>query len=580
MAAIAYQVRAIFETLPTGYYLGRPIKVTLSDTSKDSFYNVISDEITISAPTIIETATEANLEGEDLEELIRGLFYHEISHAILTGPHAAEAEQYWNASQRSHTLFNIVEDERIETILKDYYMKVNFKKNIFLITKFDGHKPKNMEEAFYMLTRYHIGHAKWLNRMENLLKQYSHLNAASDQWKWRDFQQEIDRFYKEFANEPENLNPPMPQQGQGQQGQGGQGNQSKQSQNGQGNGQQQPQNQSKQQNNGGNGNQDQNSGNDQQQQNGSGDQQSQNGAGNDQQDQQQNGGGSQTGDEEAQDQNGAGAGANDQNGNEEGVAQSQENKDAEEKAAAVPDFKIPGTGRGLENSIMKEALNAVTNKFVNAKIVARLQKMINESQKKKGMYSGFRRTYSGRIDPRACDREDCRFWTRQSVNSSNKMYSKIHFNLFIDHSGSFDSCNAAINELLRALYQVISPDFEFDVITIDTEIVEWDRPDQYVFEANGGTNLTNKIGPIFKKHQKRGCNNYNIVVFDGDAHGRGYSQAEEPFNHFDTPNTVLVVDSDNADYIKHLTACKKKVINNNYAEHFIEEVLTLLERII
>ena len=198
------------------------------------------------------------------------------------------------------------------------------------------------------------------------------------------------------------------------------------------------------------------------------------------------------------------------------------------------------------------------------------------ANKKKGYYSNSRRTYNnGRIGPRNIVENDYK-WFNDKGRNNNKAYSKIHFNLFIDNSGSW-SADLEVNQFIRALNEIKSTDFDFDVITINCDIVEWPTSDAYVFRSGGGTNLSNAIAPIIKKHTLPGCQNYNIVVFDGDAHG-SCNAADEPFRHFNTTNSILVVDESNAQFIKNLNSCKKQIIRSNYSQHFIAAVLELLER--
>ena len=109
------RIEAIYKTLPIGYYLGRKITMELSKTSEDSFYAPASDAITISAPCIIKACEPIVSEEVDLEEVIRGLVYHEISHVILTGKTPLDLKSV----QRAPSVFNIVEDERIEEAIEE-----------------------------------------------------------------------------------------------------------------------------------------------------------------------------------------------------------------------------------------------------------------------------------------------------------------------------------------------------------------------------------------------------------------------------------------------------------------------------
>lgn len=578
------KVRAIFDTLPIGYYLGRNIKVELSETSLDSYFNPIGDNIVISAPTILATARKRMIKGEDVEELIRGLFYHEISHVILTGKVCAEAEKRYGMRGKLHEIVNIFEDERIETILREYYMKTNFRKNIFLINDYNGQPPKNPHEAFYHLVRFHNGKEEFIREMEKLISKYAHLNAASDEYEWERYIRDIAAFYNKVTSnfDPDDYNN---EEGEGDSGEGD-GEESESS--GSGSSSSGSSSDSK-------GSKSSKSSGDKKSEGGSsssseGEDEESGSSGADGEDESDSGeddaDGSGSRKDEGEEEKGKSSGEGDEKSDSKEKAKrsdkagSDEGEKAEARAKKVKEFKVPNTEAGLGNSIMKKAIEEVLNAYLDVMLQTRIRKLIEMAEKKKGTFGAAYQSYSGRINPRACDRDDCKWWVKDNRTGSNKMYTKTHFNLFIDHSGSFEDCNEAINKLLKALMTVISPDFDFDVITIDTQITEWDRPDQFVFEANGGTDLNNKIAPVFRKHQKRGCNNFNIVVFDGEAHNYGYSQSDEPFNHFDTSNTILVVDSSNERFVRHLHNCKKKIINRDYEKYFIDEVLTLLERTI
>ena len=496
-------LRPIFVTLPIGLYLKRDIRTELSETSKDSYYDPIGDLLVVSAPTIIRTANYLIKKGiklnyDELEKLIRGLFYHEMSHAILTGPNYFEGiKSFVDKDSYFADIANIVEDERIETILKDYYLLTNFRENIILINQFEGQAPRDPEDAFYQFIRFHVAEQKWLNRLEQLLTRFVNLNAKSSANAWSDYFAEVERLHKDFVKDYK----PAPQN----------------------------------------------------KTNGNG-----NGDGNN-------------------DNNGANVGDNISD-DADGENQTDANENGNGKSKLPDEFNLPNTGRGLDNPVMNRALEQVTNQFINAQLSARLQKIIDNVNKKKGMFGGKYNSYSGRLDPRSCGREDCKFWTKSGDISANR-YNKTHFNLFIDNSWSFKNNDEKINELLRALMQFISETFDFDVITINTKIVEWETPNAHIFKSDGGTDLNNKIKDVYEKHQKNQCNNYNIVVFDGEAH-ETCSWRDEPFKVFDTKNTVLVVDEKNRKFVKGLSNCALKIVSDNYANHFINTVLDLLEQVI
>jgi hypothetical protein len=170
------EVNEIFKTLPVGYYLGRKINHILSETSAASYYNPEDDVIVISYPTIAEMIGRIDEKfAMSKETIIRSILYHEISHVILT---PANMKRYANTNEEADAI-NIVEDERIETLLADYYMDVNFKKNIILANNWHGEEGTTLFEKFYHLVRFRQGEPEWLHRLEKVLEYGENIVSSS-----------------------------------------------------------------------------------------------------------------------------------------------------------------------------------------------------------------------------------------------------------------------------------------------------------------------------------------------------------------------------------------------------------------
>ena len=537
-------IKSIFDTLSVSYYLGRKIDVVLSKTSKNSFYAPEKDLIVISAPSIARVIFEGNFDRAYIEQVVRGLLYHEVSHVILSGKNWIGIA----SNKKEQKNLNIFEDERIETILANYYINTNFKKNIILLNNYHGQAPRNADEAWYFTVRFHVGEAKWIDYTEQLINKYADLTATASRYEWREYLSDIMDFYNEFCkdwneNNEETESAPSEEDEEksesefqksffGSDGHDGDAEDYDFDENA--------------------------SGNDVPNDADSDDEANGSGKSDDKSDE-----ADKKSDKESD------------NGEESDKMTEEE---AEERANNTRKFKSAANKNqpGSTSPILRKAFENF-NDFENANLTAKLAKILMMANKKKGFYSNSRSTYnSGRINPRSI-KDDNYKWFIDKGHNSDKRYSKIHFNLFIDNSGSW-SAELEINQLIRALNKIKSPDFDFDVITINTNIVEWPTSDAYVFEASGGTDLSNAIAPVIKKHTKAGCYNYNIVVFDGAAHG--YYNTSEPFLNFNTDNTILVVDDSNKDFVKNCNTCKKKIISDNYAAHFIDAIIELLERTI
>ena len=187
------ETKAIADALPIGIYAKRRIRCSLREDENTSFYSPMTDEIIISYPQIT-CALKMTPENEDKEVAIRSMLYHEVSHAILTG---------WNG--RVTDQFNIFEDERIETVLNDFYLDVDFAKQVYRINGIqsndDLEAPKDAMGAFYQLVRFHKGDADLLDRVKKLLVKYAPLsktmlNLPSGE-SWWDYNREINDLFNE-----------------------------------------------------------------------------------------------------------------------------------------------------------------------------------------------------------------------------------------------------------------------------------------------------------------------------------------------------------------------------------------------
>lgn len=160
------QVETILKTLPIGYYIGRNIKVSLSESEQCSFYDQINDEILISYQQLLMSfAAVENV--EDVETFVRTMLYHEVSHAMLT------------PKMKMDPVLNIFEDERIETLLKDYYQNTDFKRFVKLVNNFKGEAPKSAMQAFYQIVRYRVGPQNFVDRVCRIIIGAKTINRAT-----------------------------------------------------------------------------------------------------------------------------------------------------------------------------------------------------------------------------------------------------------------------------------------------------------------------------------------------------------------------------------------------------------------
>lgn len=587
MVVARYMVEDILKTLPIGYYLGRNINVVLDD-GANSFFDPIADKITIGYGMFKQTFAKVKTSYEmDLEEVIRGVLYHEISHVILT---PKNLKMY---NKRIADQINIFEDERIETLMHNYYLKVNFKKNIIFICDYHGYtKPKNAMDAFYQIVRFHAGPQQFIDRVKHIIKHFKNINAISTGGFVSDYVFEIEKLYndiaKDFKRNPENYN------------------QQPQNQNQNGNGQ----------NDDNNSDQTQNNSNNPQNSNSSDCSDSSDSSSNDETEQTSDSGSSKSDDkskdkDQSNDTNES-DGNNDSNDRANDHANEDKNSKDKNDAKSNSSSKSAGHNLNDENdvsvdnpnelnddkvddlikefdeafdenevkSIVKSAINSILNVYYDPQITVKLQQIIDAKLKQKNKNGSAINSYSGRLNVRAvANRDDYKWWAQQNREGHINMYSKVHFNLIIDNSWSFHRNDRMMNKFLQSLSKIKNPDFDFDVITVNDNIVEWPKNTVQEFCSNAGTHLSSLIKYVIKDHTQPRANNYTIVCFDGDASPDRVGSNSNAFCYLDSPNTIIVTDRSNSRYVSEACSKSKIIITDNYCNEFINAILTLLERV-
>lgn len=181
------EVNDILKTLPISYYLGRKLEVELSKTSDGSYFEIMNDKIVLSYKMIVEAIGRATV--TTLENDVRNLLYHEVSHAMLTPTNIY-----------SDAIYNIFEDERIETICKDTYMGVDFKEFVVRMNDFKGEAPENETQFFYQIVRYRLGPAQFVDEVERIIDEFATMTRYNDADRVYWYMREIRELYKKIAN--------------------------------------------------------------------------------------------------------------------------------------------------------------------------------------------------------------------------------------------------------------------------------------------------------------------------------------------------------------------------------------------
>jgi len=499
---------SIVNTLPVGFYTGRRIDIVLDKDEETSFYDPMEDKIIVSYPIIAMRMAQTPYGTCDEEEAVRSMLYHEVSHAILT-----PAQELNNSFQ-----LNCMEDERIETVLRNYYHGVNFRKQ--LLDVHGGHAPKakNAEGAFFNAVRFGLGTGKVQTEVNRILKKYAKMNRGTRRWEknkeyghWGAgyYEEEVDDLWylirKEFKDHPEEF---QPQSGDGKSG---------------------PQEMDKMKSHGSQveGNED-------------------------------------------------GEGAENKDMGAEEASESTEAYKGEphECELSTEDIKhMVGASLGHDVNL-DEAQVAKLNEFQKA-----VELIIGNFNKKNKGGSGIN-AYSGVFNPRAVARKDYRYFERPMTTQGNNKFGTCHLNLIIDSSGSFYDNVPLTNGILAVLSEIErkNRNFSMDVAFINHEFRLCESVRERKMVANGGNAIPDNMKEILIKLQKPQTCNYNIVLFDGDAICQDY-YGKDPckmFSVFDMKQTTLITDPDNEVYMRTPFTSTKVVVTRNYTKELIDHIIHAL----
>lgn len=501
--------------LPVGYYIGKNVDVKLSKNYNNSFYNLNNQTITISYSQISDALNK--LEDESLyEEVVRSNFYHELGHAMLT--------PCINKFVKFDSILNVFEDERIERKLDDYFLGVNFKRNVELLNSKSG--SYSDFSKFFDLVRFRIGPDKFLNRVETLLNKYSELNSVSSRSDFYQYDRDVHSLYNDFTGNPNSSNSDTDScsRDNDNNSSGNSCDSSEDSINSD-----------------------------------SSDDFSSEDSDNENFNTVSNGSSSCSSDDEG----------------DEGVRTSSEISDSEEGFRRNKNLDLSNFSE-RNQEILEEFESIVNSSSEDIKLTSELLQIFNSANKVHKLSGSALNSYSGVFDPRSVVREDYKYFLVKGRGDKRK-FSKINLNLFIDRSGSMSLNEKYVNSLICSLVKVkkLNSNFDFNIITLGDSGQTIEDLNTFVYTAYDGTRIYKELYRLYKKVQNPDFENYNIVLFDGYCYG------EENFGAFNNKNVIIVADDSNSDNIKKYAPSSRKVfISNNYATCFIGEVVKLLRSVV
>lgn len=504
-------VRDTLKRLPVGYYIGREVKVVPEDDIQTSYYDMLNDTIHIDTRTIVDTVSRLTDDAtlEDIEYDVRCMLYHELSHAMLTP-----------RSLKPTFAVNVVEDVRIEGVLKGYYLNTDFEEfNQRYISATPNDCAANGFIRFCKIGEEATPELR--AELNEILRKYRRLDARSDDYNVYGYDRDIKYLYDHYKEWWNDNHDQDQSQDQGDEDQDTQGMSN-------------PSNESS----------------------GEG-----TGAG--------SGSGQPSGGESGED---AGTPCN-------GQVPTSGHKDSEGDEISSTDTLSHGQSFGKE---IREKLQQITEEYRNEYLMTEFDRILRNFKKVTSARSSAVNTYSGVLDPRSAGREDYRLFLQHNTNGNARGFSKIHLNLFLDESGSFCSSEHIAREIIYTLCWLEKqiPNFDFTLIRCGDGETIADKNDMK-YSAHTGTAIGADVFNTFKKVQRRDAENYNILLYDGRAYsnwvGEGHDGYIGNFAAYNTSNTLIITDPENKDAVETYCPSARKVISKNYTDELIKNLVKMTE---
>lgn len=504
------RAQSILQTLPVGYYLKRNITVELSETASTSYIDLQNEIITI-AMNNFHKAHKSVASDEQLEETVRAILYHELSHALLT-------------PKKLHvtSIMNVFEDERIETLLKNFYINVDFKQNIGKIVNVNTLSDMEPWDLFFKIVRFRQGPKHFVDRVPYLIKTHMHITAETKEL-W-EYEYDVERFYNDVKRYAEELK--LEHEAKLEK--------------------ERLERETKEQVDESIETEDEETTSDEVEQELVNEDE----------------------DEVEEDE-------------EPIIIETNGDSNTEKDENELTDEELEELTSNIIVVLNERMDNSETKQYVKE-----LTPIIKQARTQQNNTSSAINSYSGVFNPRSVVNNDYRYFVQKNRAGHLKQFSKIRLNLYIDRSGSFSYSQDTVNAFLNALAKLEKEvtDFEFNVVTIGSGEIMHAKNDRQI-KCSGGNALTNKIFEIAKSLTCTDCTLYNIVLFDGNAfsHDVPYSiqkmSSELNFKVFNSTNTYIISDYSNQHIIAKYAPLAKTTITKNYAKDFKQQILNILQNV-
>ena len=176
-------IENILQTLPIGYYLGYKFDTDLTDSEQ----SVIEDKTIYLSYYQVENYVKL-CSSLDTESVVRTALYSELSTVLLTPE---------GMLTRCSEHLSVFERERVESLLRNYYMNTNFKELAFCQA---NKQPCTVEDAWFILVRLRNGPEYFLKGVHKIIEKYSNIKYDDlPNYKSRyEYQREVDELYTLF----------------------------------------------------------------------------------------------------------------------------------------------------------------------------------------------------------------------------------------------------------------------------------------------------------------------------------------------------------------------------------------------
>ena len=601
---LSSESQKILNTLPIAHYLKvDTIPVVFDNLSSTSYFSPSEFTIHVALANIADAiigSGKKEITNADLEKTIRCFLYHEISHAILTPKNLMSAAS-GGYTLLNPTLANILEDERIETLLSNYYHNVDFKQNLHNVVKLQQARDFTSFVFNAVRFRYCPINSKDVNdKVNDFIKRTSAIGALSNEYYLCSDMERFLRYLKgiwdSLPKTPSTSKSASKQAGSGT-GKGASSSSSEEAE------ETEEQNKDSQDCSSKQSSEKDNEGKE------NAEDESKDSLEDSSEEQKEE----SSNNEESADNDNSSTGETSEEKIDESECQDADSPLSDEEigqavAKVVLQIKQESADYGKYTMKIRDFQCDNNTKVELLKVIVRnVGTGVHESQAQYG--------YSGRFNAKRFMKdynESCKWFEKKAYedNQKSKKSSKKILNIWLDQSGSFRSNDGAVNNVLKALYEIEKKrnDFEWNLIRVDEHFaIENDKEKRYSNSSGGNALPKEEIAKCYKQLNKTGYE-YNIVLFDGEVgeedaakyleqveaqyrlgrckqsdyewYKKAYTNMDyQNLKVFDNKRSIFIVERSNIRPIKKVCSNAKSIIeqNSDYANALAKNVIKALD---